>query len=170
MIIVNFENRVNDRPDEFYTSLVEKVAGHILKAEGCPYQCEVSLILTNDGEIRGINEAFRHKDTATDVLSFPNYAFESPADFTELTEYEGDFDYFNPENEAFYLGDIMISEEKALDQAEDYGHSYVREIAFLIAHSVLHLIGYDHMLEEDAAVMEHKQSSYLEELGITREL
>ena len=104
------------------------------------------------------------------VLKSRISAFESPADFTELTEYEGDFDYFNPENEAFYLGDIMISEEKALDQAEDYGHSYVREIAFLIAHSVLHLIGYDHMLEEDAAVMEHKQSSYLEELGITREL
>lgn len=168
MIIVNFENRVNDRPDEFYTSLVEKVAGHILKAEGCPYQCEVSLILTNDGEIRGINEEFRHKDTATDVLSFPNYAFESPADFTELTEYEGDFDYFNPENEAFYLGDIMISEEKALDQAEDYGHSYVREIAFLIAHSVLHLIGYDHMVEEEAKHMETKQNEYLNDLGITR--
>ena len=75
---------------------------------------------------------------------------------------------FHPENDCFVLGDIMISRDRMLAQAEEYGHGITREFAFLIAHSVLHLIGYDHMEETEAKCMEEKQNQYLNELGITR--
>ena len=168
MIIVNFENSVNNITDDFYIRLASKVISHILFKEGCPYKSEVSFLLTNNPGIKEINRDFREKDIETDVLSFPNFNFETPGDFKAVKEFENHFDYFNPENNAFYLGDIMISDEKAKLQAEEYGHSYLREIAFLLAHSTLHLIGYDHMTPEEAKEMEEKQNQYLEDLGITR--
>lgn len=168
MVIINFENNANDIDELFYIKIASDVISYILKQEGCPYESEVSFLLTDNEGIKEINCNFRNKDVETDVLSFPNFAFESPADFAEINKFLNHFDYFNPENQAFYLGDIMISENKARLQAEEYGHSYVREIAFLLAHSTLHLIGYDHMTPEDAVLMEEKQNRYLEELGITR--
>ncbi len=169
MILVNFENHITDDSEQSYIDLISKVTQHILLSEGCTYDSEVSVILTDDEEIRQTNLSFREIDKATDVLSFPNFDFNTPANFSILKDYENDFDYFNPENKAFYLGDIMISDVKARLQAEEYGHSYTREFAFLIAHSILHLIGYDHMTTEEATVMEEKQRNYLNELGITRE-
>ncbi len=169
MILVNFENHVSDESEQSYIDLISKVTRHILLAEGCTYDCEVSVILSDDEEIRQTNLAFREIDKATDVLSFPNYDFNMPADFESLEDYKNDFNFFNPENKAFYLGDIMISDARARLQADEYGHSYAREFAFLIAHSILHLIGYDHMTPEEASVMEEKQRNYLNELGITRE-
>lgn len=168
MIIINFENQANEISDLFYQTLAQDIVSHILLKEGCPYQSEVSFLLTDNEGIREINRDFRDKDSETDVLSFPNFTFQIPSDFHSLKKYENHYDYFNPENHAFYLGDIMISEEKARKQAEEYGHSYVREIAFLLAHSTLHLIGYDHMTPEESVIMENKQNQYLEELGITR--
>lgn len=168
-MIINFENHANDIPEAFYIKLASKVVSYILKKEGCPYESELSLLLTDNNGIREINREFREKDSETDVLSFPNYPFEAPSDFEALKDVEQHFDFFNPENHAFYLGDIMISDEKAKAQAEEYGHSYVREIAFLIAHSTLHLIGYDHMTPEERAFMEEKQDKYLEEIGISRD-
>lgn len=167
MILINFENMA-DEEEELYVSLAEKVSQHILLKEGCPYDCEITLSITDNEGIREVNRDFRDIDLPTDVLSFPNYAFETPSAFNELKGQEKEFDLFNPENGYFYLGDIMISKERAEEQAEEYGHAFTREIAFLIAHSMLHLLGYDHMTEEEASVMEQKQENYLNELGITR--
>lgn len=170
MIIINFENNANEIRDELYINLANRLCSHILKREGCSFDCEISVILTVDDEIRKTNLDFREKDMATDVLSFPNFDFDTPADFAFLEHCKTDFEYFNPENNALYLGDIMISDERARLQAKEYGHSYTREFAFLLAHSILHLIGYDHMEPAEAEIMEKKQSDYLDELGITREI
>jgi len=144
-----------------------KVAEHILKKEGCPFECEINLTITDDEEIRSVNKEYREIDASTDVLSFPAFDFAKPGDFSfyESEEYRMNL---NPDTGNFMLGDIMISSEHVISQAKEYGHSELREFAFLVAHSVLHLIGYDHMTEEDAKVMEEKQENYLSDLGIVR--
>ena len=106
---------------------------------GCPYEAEVSLLLTTNEEIHRMNLEFRDVDRPTDVLSFPMIDLRS-REFDGLEERE---DCFDPETGELSLGDIVISKEKVLSQAEVYGHSVLREYAFLIVHSVLHLTGYD---------------------------
>ena len=101
----------------------------------------------------------------TDVLTFPMLDFDTPGDFSFLEEEE---DAFHPDTGELILGDIMIAVGRMREQAETYGHGEVREYAFLIAHSMLHLMGYDHMEPNEAAVMEKKQEEILEELGILR--
>ena len=100
-----------------------------------------------------------------EVLSFPMTEFPSPADYAYLDTDDSSFD---PETGELMLGNIVISKERAKEQAEEYGHSVEREFAFLIAHSMLHLLGYDHMEDEERLVMEKKQREVLEILGITR--
>lgn len=107
-------------------------------------------------------------DSETDVLSFPNIAFESAGDFASVELCEADC--FDPDSGELILGDIILSADRVLTQASEYGHSVLREFAFLTAHSMLHLCGYDHMEEREAAVMEEKQENVLKKLGITREL
>lgn len=148
--------------------MAKKVIEHILQKEGCPFDCEVNLTLTDNDGIQAVNKEFRDMDKPTDVLSFPNCDFDTPGEFSQFRDEDVYFDCFNPENDYFVLGDIMISRDKMLAQAEEYGHGVTREYAFLIAHSVLHLIGYDHMEEEEAKHMEAKQNEYLNDLGITR--
>lgn len=104
----------------------------------------------------------------TDVLSFPMIPFRTEADFSVAEEAEAD--YFDPDSGELILGDIIISAERVFQQAESFGHSPKREFAFLTAHSLLHLCGYDHMVPEEAAVMEKKQEAVLEKLGITRDI
>ena len=96
--------------------------------------------------------------------------WDSPSDFSMLENRREAEDDFDPDSGQLLLGDIVISVERAKEQAQEYGHTLRREIAFLIAHSVLHLLGYDHMTEEEASVMEKKQENALQELGITREM
>ena len=148
--------------------IVEKVANDILEEEQCPYEVQVNVLLTDEEGIRRYNKTYRDLDKPTDVLSFPNLDFNRPADFDRVSEHEAD--YFDPESGELLLGDIMISVDHVRRQAEEYGHSQLREFAFLAAHSMLHLCGYDHMEPEEAAVMEQKQSDSLERLGITRDL
>ena len=136
-----------------------------LEYEGCPFEAEVNLLLTTDEEIHAMNREFRQIDAPTDVLSFPMLEYQVPGDFSGLEEAE---DAFNPESGELLLGDIVISKDKVLRQAEEYGHSPKREFAFLIAHSMLHLFGYDHMEEDERLVMEQKQREILEQLGILR--
>ena len=93
--------------------------------------------------------------------------YETPADFAFLEDSPVE-DYFDPDTGELLLGDIVISVEKVMEQAEKYGHSVKRELAFLVAHSMLHLFGYDHMEPEEAARMEAKQREALDALGITR--
>lgn len=134
---------------------------------GCPYEAEVNLLLTTDADIQEMNKAYREIDRPTDVLSFPMLEYEVPGEF-EVFEEENS-DAFNPESGELMLGDIVISKEKVLAQAEAYGHSPRREFAFLIAHSMLHLFGYDHMEEEEREVMEQKQREIMEKVQIPRE-
>lgn len=131
----------------------------------CPYEAEVSLLLTTNEEIHRMNLEFRDVDRPTDVLSFPMIDFAVPGNFDGLEERE---DCFDPETGELSLGDIVISKEKVLSQAEAYGHSVLREYAFLIVHSVLHLTGYDHMEPSERSVMEEQQRRIMEALNILR--
>ena len=124
------------------------------------------MLLTDDQEIHRINQEFRGIDRATDVLSFPMGDYETPSDFERLEEVAED--YFNLETGELLLGDIVISVDKVEEQAEKYGHSQARELAFLTAHSMLHLCGYDHMEEDERLVMEKKQEEILSLKGYTR--
>ncbi len=137
-----------------------------LDYENCPYEAEVNLLLTDNEGIHVLNREHRGIDRPTDVLSFPMQDYETPADFSRLEETP--LDSFNPDTGELMLGDIIISVDKVAEQAEKYGHSQEREYAFLIAHSMLHLFGYDHEISDEAAVMEKKQSEILEKLQILR--
>ncbi len=145
---------------------VKKVAEAVLDSEQCPYEAVVNVLLTDNEGIREFNRQYRKIDRETDVLSFPNLAYGEPADFSRAEEAEADC--FDPDSGELVLGDIILSVEKVEEQAGCYGHSELREFAFLIAHSMLHLCGYDHMEAPEAAVMEEKQEKVLEVLGITR--
>lgn len=132
---------------------------------GCPYEAEINLLLTTNDEIQEMNRMFRQIDKATDVLSFPMLEYETAGDFSCFDDQE---EVFNPESGELMLGDIVISKDKVLEQAEAYGHSPVREYAFLIAHSMLHLFGYDHMEDEERKIMEEKQREIMEKVQILR--
>lgn len=148
-----------------YNELLEKVVNAALDYVECPYEIELNILLTDSENIHKLNKEFRNIDSSTDVLSFPMISYEIPADFSGC---ETEEDCFNPETGELILGDIVISLEKAKEQAEKYGHSAKREVAFLTAHSMLHLFGYDHMTEQEASEMEQKQEEILQILGITR--
>ena len=146
---------------------VKTVAEAVLNAEGCPYQVQINVLLTDNEGIREFNREYRQIDRETDVLSFPNLEYDTPGQFQIRQEQEADC--FDPDSGELILGDIILSVDRIAGQAQDYGHSLRRELAFLVAHSMLHLCGYDHMESEEAAVMEMKQEQVLTSLGITRE-
>ena len=124
------------------------------------------MVLTDNEAIHEVNREYRDVDAPTDVLSFPMIEYEEPSNFDDVEEMFADC--FNPESGELMLGDIMISVDKVEEQAEKYGHSTTRELAFLVAHSMLHLCGYDHMLYEESLVIEQKQNEILESRGYHR--
>ena len=126
----------------------------------CPYECSVNLLLTDDVAVRDMNREFRGIDRATDVLSFPSVDYDTPASFDTLEEHAED--YFDPETGELLLGDIVISVERAKEQAKEYGHSLKREVGFLFCHGLLHCLGYDHMKPEDEKVMFALQDEILD--------
>ena len=136
---------------------VEKACLETLKYEEFDEDCEISLSFVTNEEIHQINRQFRNVDAPTDVLSFPQLTFE-----------EGEEADVN-ENGEIVLGDIIISVERAEEQAEEYGHGLKREIAFLTVHSMLHLLGYDHMEKDEEEDMFRRQKEILEIAGIPRE-
>ncbi len=152
-----------------YEKMLIKVVEEALRQEQCPYECEVNVRLTENEGIRRLNQEFRDLDVPTDVLSFPMVEYEVPADFSQLDSPEAKIMYFNLDTRELLLGDIVISLERAREQSEEYGHSMERELAFLTAHSMLHLMGYDHMEEDERELMEQKQENILQNLGITRD-
>lgn len=123
-----------------------------LESEEIYEDVEVSLLLIDNKEIKHLNNEYRNVNEATDVLSFPMYD-----DLEEAL----DEDYL-------YLGDIVISGERAVEQAKDYGHSVEREIGYLTVHSVLHLLGYDHMDEDEKKVMREREEEILEKMNLKR--
>ena len=145
--------------------LAETVIEAALDYVDCPYEAEVNLLLTMNDEIREMNRDFRQIDRATDVLSFPMVDYEEAGQFDFLEDSD---EYFHPESGELMLGDIVISKEKVLAQAEEFGHSVKREYAFLIAHSMLHLFGYDHMEDDERMAMETMQKDILNQLQIMR--
>ena len=161
------ENETEKVYDFDVEEIAVKVIEKTLELEKCPYETEINLLLTYNKEIQEYNKANRGIDKATDVLSFPNLFFEKESEFQIPQGLEAD--YINPESGNVILGDIIISTDKVSEQSKLYGHSEKRELAFLIAHSTLHLCGYDHMTADEAKRMEEKQENILRELGITRE-
>ena len=133
--------------------LIRRAVIAALEYEGFDNDTEISLTLTDNVGIRALNKEFRDIDKPTDVLSFP------------LTDYEGtDLPIDDPE---ISLGDIVISLERAAEQANEFGHSFEREVAFLTVHSMLHLLGYDHVnSDEEDAEMRRRQREILESMGL----
>lgn len=145
-------------------AVIEKTLAYVQ----CPYDVEISLLITDNEGIREYNRDYRNIDKETDVLSFPNVDYEVPGDFSNLEKhYE---DYFDPDSGRLVFGDMILSAPKVLEQAKAYGHSEKREFAFLIAHSMLHLCGYDHMEEEERIEMEKHQKEILNALEIRRDM
>lgn len=148
-----------------YEDYIHRVIEKAMDYESCPYEAEINVLITDNEQIQQINAENRGIDAPTDVLSFPMIDYETPADFDTL---EDMWEVFHPETGELLLGDIVLSVDKIKSQAEEYGHSVERELSFLVAHSMLHLFGYDHMEEDERAVMEQKQREILEQLSITR--
>ena len=163
---------VENETDVSFPFTMQEILGQImetvLETENCPYETTVNLLLTDRNGIREYNREYRDLDKETDVLSFPNIPFIKAGDFTVVEEDEAA--YFDPDSGELVLGDIILSADHVAAQAQEYGHSLLREFAFLTAHSMFHLCGYDHMTPQEAAIMERKQEEVLEQLKITRDL
>lgn len=162
---IQIEEEIKVPYDFDYRSLAEDVITFALDHEAFPFETEVNLTLVDNDAIRKINREYRGIDTPTDVLSFPMISYEKAGDFSKIASQS---DNFNPDTGEVLLGDIVISVPKTIEQAANYGHSVRREFSFLIVHSVLHLLGYDHMTKEEAAFMENKQKDILNEMNILR--
>lgn len=164
-MIYNIEYEVEFTTDFDKEKIYRSVVDTVLDNFDCPYDCEVSLLFVEDEQMREINNETRGIDNSTDVLSFPNVNFEEAGKFDIIDEAE---DYFEPDSGELILGDIVLSVNKIREQAKEYGHSELREYAFLICHSMLHLLGFDHMEEDERKEMEALQTKIMELLNITR--
>lgn len=137
--------------------LIRRCCQAVLTTEKFGRDAEVSVSFVSNNEIKNLNKIYRNKDAVTDVLSFP------------LTSEDGTVE-INPETGAVQLGDVVISLETAVKQAQNFGHSLEREVGFLTVHSMLHLLGYDHETSQlDQRIMREKEESVLEKLGISRD-
>lgn len=160
------EYEAEETLDLDYEETARCIGEAVLRAEGFPYEAEVDLVLTSDQEIHRVNKQFRGIDAPTDVLSFPAVPMDGPMDLQVLSADETA--HKNPDSGNIMLGDIMISVPRVFSQAAAYGHSVEREYSFLFAHSMLHLLGYDHIEPAQARIMEEKQEDILKSLGINR--
>ncbi len=151
--------------DEKLKELIENAIGAVLDFEGFDQDVEISITLVDNEQIREINREYRNKDAETDVLSFPMLEFDEKREIIPMHQ-EGDY---NRDENVLVLGDIVISLEKAREQAQEYGHSFEREVGFLTVHSVFHLLGYDHEEEEQAKEMREKEEQVLQKLNLVRE-
>lgn len=147
--------------------MMRKVIDFSLKYEGVNVPCEVSLLFVDNEEIKELNRIHREIDKATDVLSFPMLHYPNSKVYKEVyldkvftTEYLDDG--------YLVLGDIVVSLEKAKEQSLEFGHSFIREVAYLIVHSVLHLLGYDHFEEEEKVNMRRREEEILKSFLIVR--
>lgn len=150
-----FENSTNFKIDDETLDIIKKVIEETLDYENFTKNVEISFSIVTNNEIKEINNKFRKINKETDVLSFPL-----------LTDFN--IDTNTPPITPLSLGDIIISIEKAKSQAKEYGHTLVRELAFLTVHSMLHLLGYDHMTKEEEKIMFKKQDEILNKLNIKR--
>lgn len=197
VLITNEQDKIAAGQD--IEELVRSAVAASLEYMGVDRDAEISVLFTDNENIRELNREHRGIDRATDVISFPMYEFDQDGEMIdEYGEYglgdEGDIDdesgaddssdkdglgykgdeydeneeYGDPFEDELCLGDIVISLERAAEQAREYGHSFQREVAFLTVHSMLHLLGYDHMTPEDEKEMFGHQKKIMEKLGISR--
>lgn len=166
MIFIDNRQEVIDVEDKLYDKIKE-IIDYALKEEGVKVDYEISVILIDNNEIRNINRETRNIDNATDVLSFPMLEYPEGEVFKDV--------YFNYKFDDTYLddgklviGDIAISLERAKEQSVEYAHSFEREVLYLTVHSVLHLMGYDHMEEDDKKKMRAREEEILNKFGINR--
>ena len=153
-MIINQQDKV-----KYSTGLqktINNVANAIAKMRNLPLKSELSILLVDNNYIKDLNLIYRNQNSATDVLSFA---------MNELAEDEPDFDFSNELN---VLGDIVISMEKAQAQSEEYGHSMEREIGFLVAHGMLHLLGFDHDTEAEEKAMHDLEEKILQSINLER--
>lgn len=155
-LLISKEDPYIHEDKELAQQLIE-IAEFIAKDEGIDYDLELSLSVVSADQIRTLNRDFRGIDEETDVLSFPLYEQES---LKRLSFSHQDF--------PLPLGDIIISYKRALEQAEEFGHSIHRELCYLFVHSIYHLLGYDHMDEKDKRIMREKEENSLNKFGISR--
>lgn len=167
--MIYIDNRQNkiEVSDEF-TKKLENTIIETLKEEEVNVSCEVSLVFVDNDEIREINNENRGIDRATDVLSFPILDYPKDKVYKEVYK-EEKFDETFLDGDDLVIGDIVLSLEKALEQSKEYNHSFEREASYLVVHSVLHLLGYDHMEEEEKKRMRGREEEILNKLNIRRD-
>ena len=151
------ENEAKRVLDFDYEEVIKNVVKRVVDTENCPYEVEVNVLLTNNEEIHEANKDFRNIDRPTDVLSFPMY---EKNDFEEKLE-----EIYVENNIPAILGDIVIDILQVERQAEEYNTGIIRELSYMTVHSFYHLMGEDHMEEEDKKVMRQKEENVLKELG-----
>lgn len=145
-LIIDYTDMAENKDTE---EIIRKAVENTLIHHGLEFDAEVSVTITNNDEIQSINKEFRNIDAPTDVLSFPMYEFEKPAVFDEKA--------LALEPAGVVLGDIVVSVDKITEQAEEFGHSFETELSYLVIHSTLHLLGYDHMEESDKRLMREQE-------------
>lgn len=157
MINIDFLNNQSEFETNNFENIICKVAEEVLLIHNVTKNVEISVVFTDDAEIKSINSDFRNINSSTDVLSFPQYEYSIPGDVSKI------------EDMTLILGDIIISLEHAEAQAIEYNHSINREVGYLSAHSMLHLLGYDHMNDEDKKLMREKEELIMKNIKLTRE-
>lgn len=155
------------KPTEELINKIKLTIDFALKEEGVKIPYQISLLFVDNEEIRTINKENRNIDRETDVLSFPMLDYEKDKVYKDMyLDYE--FDETFMDGDELVLGDIVLSLEKALEQSKEYNHSFEREASYLVVHSVLHLLGYDHMEEEEKKIMRNEEEKILSKMNIVR--
>ncbi len=157
MINIDFLNNQEEFDTKPFEEIVLKVAEETFKVHNIKKDAEISVVFTDDEEIKEINNNFRNIDSSTDVLSFPQYEFDEEGDVSHITD------------GVLILGDVIISLERAKAQSLEFNHSLNREVGYLTAHSMLHLLGYDHMEDDEKARMRQKEEQIMTNIKLTRE-
>lgn len=150
--------------DLLYEEGILKAISTSLKYESIKTDVEISVMIIDNKYMEVINKTYRNIDTTTDVLSFPMIEYPKGVQLEKTISIQP----VSPETGKVYLGDILISWDKVIEQSESYGHSVERELCFLVVHSMLHLLGYDHMNNNEEKMMKEKQEAILEEMEIIR--
>ena len=152
---------------EGFINELEEVCRYALEKEEVTQKCQISLLFVDNEEIREINKETRNIDKATDVLSFPMLDYPKGKVFKDVYK-DKVFDVMYLDGDELVLGDMVLSLERAEEQSREYNHSFKREVCYLIVHSILHLLGYDHMEDEEKKIMRAREEEILNGLDIKR--
>ncbi|ABR33027.1 MULTISPECIES: rRNA maturation RNase YbeY [Clostridium] len=166
--MIYVDNRQNKvEASEKLIERLTEVIEFALKEEEVNMKCEISLLFVDNNEIKEINNETRGINRETDVLSFPMLEYEDKKVFKDMYK-DYKFSQSDFDGDELVLGDIVLSLEKALEQSKEFNHSYEREASYLVVHSVLHLLGYDHMEDDDKIIMRSREEDILNKLNIIR--